>query len=140
MPHRMMPIAAGILARPVGRQRMARSCWIRNNSQTATILGTCRMGRVERGGRDKLKRCTAEGAARGRASISDHAVGQTPTHPRSMVGEKAADILKAAGVVRRISPPDHRATARGHTTLLSRISEGTMSGPPRLKSDSRFAG
>ena len=72
--------------------------WIRNNSQTAYHpIGTCRMGPgpncvVD----DKLKVHGLEGLRVADASIFPTMPSGNTNAPSIMVGEKAADILKAA--------------------------------------------
>jgi choline dehydrogenase len=72
--------------------------WIRNNSQTAYHpIGTCRMGSgpnavVD----DKLKVHGLEGLRVADASIFPTMPSGNTNAPSIMVGEKAADILKAA--------------------------------------------
>jgi len=73
--------------------------WIRNNSQTAYHpIGTCRMGPAGPGTvvDDKLKVHGLEGLRVADASIFPTMPSGNTNAPSIMIGEKAADILKAA--------------------------------------------
>jgi choline dehydrogenase len=73
--------------------------WIRNNSQTAYHpIGTCRMGPAGPGTvvDDKLKVHGLDGLRVADASIFPTMPSGNTNAPSIMVGEKAADILKAA--------------------------------------------
>ncbi|HYC66562.1 MAG TPA: GMC oxidoreductase, partial [Reyranellaceae bacterium] len=73
--------------------------WIRNNSQTAYHpIGTCRMGPAGKNTvvDDKLKVHGLEGLRVADASIFPTMPSGNTNAPSIMVGEKAADILKAA--------------------------------------------
>ena len=90
----------GVLARRLGADATAEILtWIRNNSQTAYHpIGTCRMGPagpttvVD----DKLKVHGIEGLRVADASIFPTMPSGNTNAPSIMVGEKAADIIKAA--------------------------------------------